>query len=230
MARFNKINLIIIETAIVLLYLFNVNLAFILVLIAKACIFFFLKRRTNTITALFSILVLSIPTSFINILGGKYGLLPISWFNIYFLLIFFYFFSKFNQLKLDTLSLIAIMLSVSLLMSVLVSYDKSQALKDYFNFLVMLFLIIVRTKKLDFKILKESFIIAGYSLVFALLVQIYFFIAYGKVFGKIDIYPMRIAFGATFSDYSFLSLFFATIGGIFFIERQKKGFLFFILC
>lgn len=229
MTKSSKAILTIIETIIVLLYLFNINLNFLIVLITKINIFLFLKRKTSIVSALFSILVLSIPTSFINILGGPYGILPISWFNICFILVFFYFFSKIHQLKFDSLSLIALMLSISLFVSVLISYDIIQALKDYLNFLIMFFLIFIRTQRLDSKILEESFIIVGYSLFIALLLQIYFFVAYGKLLGKIDLYNMRISFGVTFSDYSFLGLFFAAISGLSFVRGKKIDFFIFSL-
>ena len=40
------------------------------------------KEYKNIIVTIIKLVIVSIPTSFINIMGGEYGNLPISWFNI----------------------------------------------------------------------------------------------------------------------------------------------------
>lgn len=163
---------------------------------------------------------LSIPTSFINIFGSSYSNLPLSWYNISFLL---YFITRLMQRR-NFFSFnfkLSILLYVWLLIGIFVSYDKSAAIKDFLNFLPFLLYysetgLYKQTKQSPKMQLHEVYIISTLSSAITLIIQVLIFLLFGKIF----IYPNRLAFAALFSDFSFLSLFLASGAAVAIFEKK----------
>lgn len=172
----------------------------------------FLKHKLLIFVSLFT---LSVPTSFVNIFAGRYGDLPISWYNIYFALLLFFLCLQ-RRPRFEAFSLKnSLLLLFWLIVAVLNSYDLNNALRDFINFLPLLFFYSIHIDLGDDsramgKILVRLYIISALSLVIPLVMQIAVFFSKGTLLGKLDVMPSRIGFGTIFSDYSFLSLFFSS--------------------
>ena len=173
------------------------------------------------LTLWLALMILSIPTSFTNIFGGNYGSLPLSWYNIFFLVSFISWFLSSRRLSKNRTT-VAVLLFLWLCAAVLRSYSPSNALRDFINFVPLIFFYSISTGEISSKeidTLKNTYVIAGLSLIFPLLIQIASFFLVGKSLGKVAIYPNRIAFGTIFTDFSFLSLFFTSAAALIFEER-----------
>ena len=168
-------------------------------------------------------IIYSIPTSFLNILNGSYGLLPISWFNIFYLLLLLYIINDFlkNRKRLLSRSLLnrkvitsSIILTILLLVSLFSSKLMNDALKQFLNMLLVLISFplgfisgkMVKDEYINKTILVYSFTTLLSSIV--VIIQFLIFHNFGLKLGNIAIYGSnRIAFGISFTDFSFLSLY-----------------------
>jgi len=102
---------------------------------------------------------------------------------------------------------------------VLNSYDLFGGVKDLINFLPLLFLFSLQVKQIKTKEYINIYINTAIVSSLILFVQVIF--SYFSIFlGKLDLYPNRIAFGATFSDFSFLSLFLISGACMSFVEKK----------
>lgn len=219
-----------INTILNLLYLFYYERQSVLVLLISLTLQFFVFSELKKIfkgqlfLIVTSLLILSIPTSFVNIFGGNYGNLPISWYNLYFVLILFL--SLLHKVRFEHFSFKSSLLSFFwLIIALLNSYDFNSALRDFINFLPFLFFCSIYMNLEDDShfashTLVKLYINSALSLVIPIIVQIIAFTK-GIFLGKIDIMPARVGFGTIFSDYSFLSLFLSSAAMIAWIMKYR---------
>ncbi|RLI45417.1 hypothetical protein DRO69_05335 [Candidatus Bathyarchaeota archaeon] len=223
-----------INTIINVLYLmfFNdFNLVILVTIFAMQFILILLLRKIHKFKSSFliliSLLILSVPTSFRNVFGGDYGDVPVSWYNVYFvlsLLTFLLSSRKFEKLPIK----VSFLFFIWLIIEVLHSYDFYNALKDAINFFPLLFCYFISIKNIvrsftsTLLILMDLYVVSALSLLLPLLIQIFLFLMQGVALGKLDIMAGRIGFGVIFSDYSFLSLFFSTASMIAFFMKKRR--------
>jgi O-antigen ligase len=177
----------------------------------------------SRIGILVSLLTLSVPVSFRSITGGSYGDLPISYFNLFLLLLTLcttasLFTKSFFRLRpiifIATSSLLIFMTFVTI--SLLNSSDFVSALKQYINLVavccgVISALILAQQRQaFSFEKLMDDYSLATLLTGVILAIQIVAANA-GVEIGQIDQYGSgRTAYGAFFTDYSFLALYLAT--------------------
>lgn len=175
-----------------------------------------------------ALMTISIPSSFINIFGTSYERLPISWYNVFFLFSFISWIKqsrKFHKFNI----MISTLLILWLLIGVLKTYDRLNAVKDWINFLPILFYYsaidsnLNKQQKYSIRVLlQDLYIVSALICVILLLIQVLLFVIWGINTGKLVIYPNRIAFGMLFSDFSFLSLFLVSASAICFFQKKYQ--------
>lgn len=175
--------------------------------------------RTNKysyIERLIGLWIISIPTSFIDIIGRPYGTSPISWFNIITILGSVYILikiakNKFNNNSMGIFSLLIIMLIMFYLISIIRSIG---AITTFFTISAPLFLIllisIITDIDLNYDKLKKTYVEVVISCAIALFFQIMIYKMIRVEVGHIEYMANRIAFGILFSDISFISLYLAS--------------------
>jgi len=202
---------------LVFFQLFSDTIRF-LVLVGLWAIFFILSLGKFTLKAtIIRAIIYSIPTSFYNIMGTDYGTLPISFFNLFSLLLLMVVMAKWIvrktiRIKKPLIAYLLFGLMILLIIPTAYSFDIFNATKQYMN--VVLFCILTLTALVTFvppgivnKLTKDYLGVAIVTTV-GLVTQIIVYKSMGAAYGKLDVMGgMRTAYGFLFSDYSFLSLY-----------------------
>lgn len=200
---------------VILLYILNMQgiVSSTWVVFAINCVFYliycasrFLKGKV--INALFECMIISMPVSFLSIMGSDYGALPVSWFNIFFIITIIY--ASISK-KLSGLPWLSMVIILGIIECLLGS-DLRNAINQYINILLFsLSFVIGRSVFYNSKfgittyILLMKIISLAYAI--AIIVQ-NTFIKRGLDIGFFDYMGGgRLSLGATFTDYSFASLF-----------------------
>jgi len=182
---------------------------------------------------------MSLPLSFINIFGGNYGSLPLSWFNIFCIAFFFNGLTRYIRTRTNSIVIIVILFIFSIILSTLFSFDFLISVKSLLTTgLTCLVLIVFFHKYFPGKYSKEEILFFGSNLITVLCstatVMLFFRILWftGIEFefsGIMNAGAGRMGNRFLFSDYSFLSVFLA-MGAVYcfffpFSRKWKKVFL-----
>ena len=178
------------------------------------------RKKYNSKFAIIRLIMLSIPTSFINILNGPYSDLPISWFNIFSLFLVMLFIvnlTKKGKITVNYLSVLALILLVIGLILIMNSYDYVDAIKQYINIAITLLFIIIGNNmksyldKNEKKLLQYDYVGGALICYIGLLIQ-YIIINFRGI--EVGTYFFlggnRHTYAFIFSDFSFLSLYLAS--------------------
>lgn len=177
---------------------------------------FFIRRKMGMSMdeTLFMLTLCSINTSFTSILGGDYSKFPITWFMLSSLVLFvriLYIGIK-KSAVFGLFFLWIAFFSISLIGKE--SFDYMEAVKQFINLDLFLLSILVG-ENLNFSKDRVDYfkkIYTDSTLIFALLICIQAFIynLSGVFYGTGDTYSTRVTFAASFTDYSFASLYIAS--------------------
>lgn len=231
----NRHNFFILVLSIVSLVLTNIS-GVIFVIFGFAIwltIYLETKKSSNAEYTLIKMIMLSIPLSFINVLNGSYGKLPLSWFNIFvigLIIIVFIKTSLRDIIKFDHIKLISLAMIVISSIILILSVPFSNALKQYVN-IVLVFIIVIVGNIIKKRLTNEDknnlllyylngVQIASIGLILQILLINFFKIDIGY-FSKFG--SNRSAYAFLFSDYSFLSLYLSS-GAIMSLLKGKKYF------
>ncbi|TMN21933.1 hypothetical protein [Lentibacillus cibarius] len=199
--------------SIYILTINNVIVTFVLCLLFYTSVFAYSIKKYSFYFAITRVLILSLPFSFINIFGGDYGELPISWFNIIVVIVLFlnaiYFLFKGYILK-TPLSLISIIMILITSIVFISSEDYIESFNDLVNnsvpFILALFGFYIKeniTKK-QTNVLEKDYVFTTIIAGIGVFIQ---FILKKTVGIEIGTYQFlggyREAYGYLFSDYSF---------------------------
>lgn len=221
------------EVVVVLVNLFEVpNLLLINIF---SCILNFAliyKYKKRFFDAIYGSFILSIPMSFYSIYGNNYNEIPLSTYNILFVLFVVYSFFLNKKKNIDLVTILGYILIAMLTLNLIRAADIVDAIKDYLN-LVSFIIILLISMKLKVKGEKNDYInlyiISSFSLAISVILQYILYNYYGVIKGKVVIYPNRIAFASIFSDFSFLSLLFASTASLFIKLENIYDLLLFLL-
>lgn len=188
-------------------------------LIAHSIIIISIFYKYNVgIRSLLLLLCISLPISYINIYGDIIGV-RFTLFNLTSLLFVIYMVFKLHKIKYNISGLIALgvfyFFFVALIYSIFVSENIGSAINSALSFLIILsvpYLISVNGIVFNKKLIRKLvfYYVIGVTIVsITLILQVLLF-ANGIEIGNIHIRVGRFSFGATFSDYSVLSVYIAT--------------------
>ena len=183
--------------------------------------------KLNKDLILLSLTIMSIPSSYRNVFGGDYGEMPISWFNFFILILFIYVFLNGlfkNEIKLNFITLFALLMIIGGLPALLVSLNFLSGLKQYLNIFIfcmgVILALMIKINKDNYEVLVSDYIGTVRVTSIALLLQILLF-KLGFNLGNILLLGgNRDAFGLLFNDFSFLSLYIST--GILLVFTFKR--------
>lgn len=197
--------------------LLNEYITLLMGLIAWGLVYYFDKSKYNLNFILFRYLILALPLSFINIFGESYGRLPVSWFNVFLLILSIYFLYLYifkYELHLNSLSLMAIFLSIISIIPVILSSYFLEALNQYLNLVITFIMIVIGNNiKYDFNQNEKYELLSDYILTtriagIGVVIQYIFLNIFNIEVGNYIFFGnYRHAFGFLFSDFSFLSLY-----------------------
>ncbi len=200
-----------------ILYLFGNPIAPMAFLTAASFLLLWLRGRgLDQRNSLIHLMLWSIPASFKNVLGGSYGELPISWFNICFLvfLTICAVSSLRNGATFDKRLIVAVMLaafvSITMFISTILSRFVMDGMKDYLNVLIFLVIAVVGFAwDIDREEFRRSWIASACVASTTLFAQILWYKLTGRSVGYMTAFFERTAYASIFTDFSFLSLYFA---------------------
>lgn len=200
----------------VMLYFVNMqgvisnNIVFVCNIAFYSAYFVLIHKEKRNCTILFEYMIISMPCSFVAFNGIEYSRLPLSWFNIFFIMLILTSMFKIRGKIFLWLFLVG---ALGLVICVL-GNDVRNAFNQYLNVLLFAFSFIVGEK--IFSSPQTSYSMNRYRLLFlfsivsyscVLLIQ-YILINKGIFIGQFDFMGGdRFSIGATFSDYSFSSLY-----------------------
>lgn len=174
--------------------------------------------RHGLIVVLTRAVILSVPTSFVNILGGSYGDMPVSWFNLFaLLLVLALVFTNNFPRRFDGIALYSCFLTIFFIIPVIAAGNVADALKQYLNILVpLLFLIMGKNSAASYRrVLSLDYIAGGMATAAAVFLQVINYYIFGASYGNLVLMGGdRLAFGVIFADYSFLSLYLTTTAAL----------------
>lgn len=214
--------------------LLNKNIFLIIGMLCWIAIYMMDKENHSKEFIIVRMLILSIPLSFTNIFGGHYGVSPLSWFNVFFMILLVLYIAKYfvkRKVYFDYLSLAAIFMIFISIAPLLKSFNFKDGLKQYINILVP-FLMIILGSSIKYsindsekEILITDYIRATEIAAIGVLVQIFFVqvLGYKTIGNYLFLGGYRHSYGFLFSDFSFLSLYLSS-GAImvYFIKRKNN--------
>lgn len=175
------------------------------------------KKKSSIEYTLSKLLILSIPLSFVSILNGSYGDLPLSWFNLFIFFLTLVTMVKSgmsHKIKLNYLSIFALFMIGIALLPLLVAVSFWDGLKQYINIsMVFLALILGNLVKSKFSSKEKDelitcYIQGVYIAAVGLIIQFITINFIGIDIGYYSAFGMnRRAYAFLFSDFSFLSLY-----------------------
>lgn len=177
------------------------------------------KEYKNIIVTIIKLVIVSIPTSFINIMGGEYGNLPISWFNITVILssiylVLLYSKNKYRNLGINFFYLIIFIFILFYFIALLICDNKISGMSSFLTVCIpLLFILLISIiKKLDIKYdeLTKLYINVALGSAIGLMFQIVAYNVFGIQYGYIKYMSERIAFAGIFKDFSFYSVYLAS--------------------
>lgn len=189
------------------------------------------KRKSSIEYALSKLLVLSIPLSFVSILNGSYGDLPLSWLNLFILLLAMVTIIKGgmqNRIRLNYLSIFALLMMAIALLPLLVADSFSDGLKQYIN-INMVFLAFIIGNLVKSKLSPEEkeklitcYMQGVYIAAVGLIIQFISINFIGMDIGYYSAFGLnRRAYAFLFSDFSFLSLYLSSGAMMVFLKGKK---------
>lgn len=210
----------------------NINILFFFISSILFYRMFYLMQEKMKMSAqliFLSLMILSVPYSFNNMFYSSYGDFPLSWYNVFFLIVLII--MSLNLKLRKRRFYVSILLFIWLIIPLINSKEIVLALKDFLNFLPLLFFFCIETdpiNKNNYLNIGDIYIISTLVTAFTLFIQ--FFLFYSSIpLGKLTIYPNRLAFGATFSDYSFLSLFLISGAALAYAKKEKLNIIVLLL-
>lgn len=189
------------------------------------------RRYASIEYSLSKLLLLSIPLSFISILNSSYGDLPLSWFNVFILVLTLSILAKGgmgNTIKLNYLSYFSFFLIILTFFPLLVANSFVDGLKQYIN-IATVFIAVVLANAVKSKInfqekgnLFSYYIYGVYITGIALTIQ---YISMNYLVFDIGHYIMfgmnRRAYAFLFLDFSFVSLYLSSGAMMLFLYERK---------
>lgn len=214
-------NLILLTQCYLLFFqLFSDTIRF-LVLVGLWAIFFILSlRKFRLKVIIIRAIIYSIPTSFYNIMGTDYSALPVSYFNLFSLLLLVVVMAEWIirntiRVKKPLIAYLLFGLIILLIIPTAYSFDIFNATKQFMNVILFCNLIVIALVTfvppgIVNKLIEDYLRVAIVTTV-GLVTQIIVYKSIGVAYGKLDVMGgMRTAYGFLFSDYSFLSLYLAS--------------------
>jgi O-antigen ligase len=178
-----------------------------------------------------SLMCLSLPLSFRSITGGSYAESIVSWFNITAVALLLYelirvtFVRKTSRLAFWSVIACLVCAMVASL-SLALSRFPANGISNLVNLVVFLALVSLGAYETDEDFTAgNAFVIGALVNALALIIQYYLYRSGGITIGRIVVYPGRTGYGALFSDFSFLSLYFAAVGAYLLGSRIKGKYL-----
>ncbi len=214
-----------------LLYLFRVPAA--PVVFCAACAVLIAWMRSGGLSGrdvLSHLMVWSVPVSYMNVTGGSYGALPISWFNLFFasfcIVILLESTTKGGASRSGSLAplVFGFLAILAMFISTMLSRHIMDGLKDFAN--VSAFIVIAvggSTFKVDRERYRLAWTASAFGAAIILATQICVFKMTGNRFGTMVEFPARTAYAGLFSDYSFASLYFASAACFAVFARGTAG-------
>lgn len=212
-----KISIICIVYDVLMIYyeLLNNSLVGIVSALFAMYLFYLFSMKTNLFQALFYLMIIFIPTSFVSIIGTSYGEFPLTWFTLLtiFLFLTVAFKGRLNKIYLLLIIFFAAFCSITLF--------RVENLSDAFKQILTIFLFLFSFSIGEYlkKFRNERFIkemnflyimsVIGFSL--QVLMQRFYILNTGKEIGHYTIYGIgRITYGGLMNDFSFTTLYIAT--------------------
>lgn len=207
-----------------LLHLYKSKIISGTILFLIACIiwfvfFIFSLSKVGLGYTLLKLVIYSIPISFVNIFGESYSYLPVSWFNIFYVLLLFYtllslLFAK--KIKINPLVIFSLIFLGCSIVPFLASSNFVDGSKQFINIIIfsssfLIGTILKKPSERDIIIFKDAYLNSVKAAAICLLIQFITFIKLNTISGNIMFLGgSRRAFGFLFSDFSFLSLYYAS--------------------
>ena len=189
-------------------------------LVVWSALYFVERSHGSGETALTALIMLSIPLSFTDVFGYLKGATLLCWFYLFIIFLTANCLLKglaHNDLKLNALSVTAILVIVVAVIPLLNSPDFVDGLKQYGNIFLSLASIAVgnllkpRLSQKDKFMLRLYFVLGSVVAAIGVLIQMTLYFLFGQVTDYMRILgSARYAFGFLFMDFSFLSLYLAT--------------------
>ena len=216
-------------TTMIISYYINGYLGFFMSIISFYSYMSTLKKyKESNIELIIGLLIISIPTSFINIFGKDYGISPLSWFNIILIIGILYMVVDIILIKKRTinLSLLSIFISMFIIVGFISLIKNFSSITTFLTINIpiafaLLILIGYKNLSIDCNRLINLYVKLVLASCIALLLQIFSYKLLGIKLGYIREYSNREAFGVLFTDFSFISLYIAS-GAIICIYRGLK--------
>lgn len=190
------------------------------------------KKKSSTEYALSKLIMLSIPLSFVSVINGSYGEMPISWFNIFMLFLTIILLLKKsakNSIKISYLSIYALFMMVISVLPLLVASSFTDGLKQYLNIaLVFLAIILGGFMRAELSLEEKDklflcYIQGVYIAAIGLAVQFLVINFIGMEVGYFSLFGLnRRAYAFLFSDFSFLSLYLSSGAMMIFMLGKKQ--------
>lgn len=200
-------------------------------------IFIRLKNIHNLISSILIISFIAIPTSTVSVIGTNYGNLPLTWFNISVLLLFFLIGIK-GEMSKKYFTSILIFGIFELIQSMFLP-SLGNSLKQLLTIILFLFAFIIGAyikKQAELRLLdelSEYYLIGTISVALQVIIQRSYIMATGHVIGHYAAMGTgRYAYAGLFGDYSFSNLYIASGVLLVFLQyvlKRKNSFLKFIL-
>lgn len=202
----------------------------VIMLIYSVMVFSILRKRHNFSDSVLYLSILSIPTSFISILGTSYASLPISWFVLCIMVLSLLSIKTGKTLK----SFIPVFIvGIYFLISVFVHGIAQDSLKQIVNIMIYFLAIPVSYYFIAMRNLNQRrqivntakvvYIISALSYALTIIFQALYIQATGDVVGTYDAFGGgRTSYAALFSDYSFASLFLASAAILIFYNIYSR--------
>lgn len=176
----------------------------------------YLNRYENSHEKIVSLMILSIPTSFISIIGTSYSVVPITWFIIYelFLLIKLLLYNQFYVKKSQIIIIFSFI--IIFLFSLYFSPNFLDSFKQFSTILLILLAFPIGyslRNKIRCEYLYNFFsiyILAVIIFCTQIIMQYIYISKTGKIIGTYVEYPNRTAFAGIFGDYSFATVYIAS--------------------
>lgn len=189
------------------------------------CWYLFRKYKKVDLNIVFlSMFILSIPVSFVSILGTDSGSFPLTWYMFFLLILFVINFKSIKKQYLFLSFVFTFIVIISLFQSISLEGLVKQALMIYC--LIFSFFIGYNMKKkykCYYLYLLDIYLISVKSYVFQIVLQFILYNLFNIKIGLIDIMGNgRIVYSALFNDYSFASLYIATGLIVYFIRLYTK--------
>ena len=171
--------------------------------------------KDNVLTII-KLIIVSIPTSFINITGGEYGNLPVSWFNIIIILssiylILLYMKNRYINLGISFFNLMIVMFILYYFIGLVICDNKMSGISSFLTVCTpMLFILLISIiKNLDIKYdeLKKLYIKVALGSAIGFMFQLISHKVFGMQFGYITYMFWSIAYAVIFRDFSFYSVY-----------------------